>query len=180
MGRMAARPDRAAAGRGMAMGELRADAVGPVDVAVITFDGGEFTGDIAEALVDLQASGTVRLIDLAFVRKDASGSVSRAEVADKDIAAQYARIGDPRFELVSQTDLEGLASALRPGSAAMVVAWENSWTARLTAAVSAANGHVVAFDRIPFEAVQRALAETEDRGGPDGSRPAASRQHDDH
>jgi len=147
-------------------GGLQADAVGPVDVAVITFDGDRLTGDVADALVDLQASGTVRLVDLAFVRKDADGSVAMTGVADKDVTAQYARIADPRFDLVRKTDLAGLANAMQPGSAALVVAWENSWTRRLASAVSASNGHVVAFERIPFEVVRRALAEA---GGGEGT-----------
>ena len=49
---------------------LDVDTIGPVDVAVILFEGNKFNGDVAPALSDLNDSGTVRIIDLAFVRKD--------------------------------------------------------------------------------------------------------------
>ncbi len=60
-------------------GTLQSEKIGPVDVAVISFEGGEFNGDVAPALSDLQASGTVQVIDLAFVRKDADGVTSIIE-----------------------------------------------------------------------------------------------------
>ncbi|HUZ51760.1 MAG TPA: DUF6325 family protein [Streptosporangiaceae bacterium] len=77
-------------------GVLQADNVGPVDVAVIAFEGNEFNGDLAPAVADLQASGIVRVIDLAFVRKDAQGSVTIAQVSDEEVSSAYAKIADPR------------------------------------------------------------------------------------
>lgn len=142
-------------------GALRADQVGPVDVAVIAFEGNEFSGDLAPALVDLQASGIVRIVDLAFVRKDAKGLVTIAQVSDKEVARAYARIADPRFDLVSETDLSELTASLHPASSALVVVWENSWAARFAAAVRESRGEVAAFERIPYETVWRALTALE-------------------
>jgi len=144
-------------------GAFRADAVGPVDVAVITFQGNGFSGEVAPALADLQASGIVRLIDLAFVRKDADGSVKLTELGDADVKAAYAKIVDPRFDLVSSTDLAELADALPPESSALVVAWENSWLAEFASAVQSSRGEVAAFERISFDVVRQALAEAERR-----------------
>ena len=48
---------------------LDANSIGPVDVAVIRFDGNEFSGDVAPALAELDRSGTVHIIDLAFLRR---------------------------------------------------------------------------------------------------------------
>ncbi len=55
---------------------LQPDTIGPVDVAVILFEGNEFNGDVAPALSDLNDSGTVRVIDLAFVSKEKDESIS--------------------------------------------------------------------------------------------------------
>ena len=49
---------------------LDVDSVGPVDVAVILFEGNKLSGDVAPALAELNDSGTVRIIDFAFVRKE--------------------------------------------------------------------------------------------------------------
>ena len=55
---------------------LQADTMGPVDVAVILFEGNQFNGDVAPAIAELAESGTVRVIDLAFVRKETDESIS--------------------------------------------------------------------------------------------------------
>ena len=51
-------------------------AVGPVDVYIIGFPGNKFTGRIAPAIMDLVENGTIRVLDLLFVMKDADGVVT--------------------------------------------------------------------------------------------------------
>jgi uncharacterized membrane protein len=136
---------------------LQADRIGPVDVAVIAFDGNDFNGDIAPALADLQASGTVNVIDLAFVRKDADGSTAIVEVADDALASAFDQIADSQFDLLSEDDLTDLARGLEPESSAMVVVWENSWAARFASAVRKSHGRVAMLERIPHENVERAI-----------------------
>ena len=55
--------------------------IGPVEVLAVEFPGNNFTGEILPALADLIESGTVRLIDLVFVTKDADGNVAAIEVS---------------------------------------------------------------------------------------------------
>lgn len=136
---------------------LQAEKIGPVDVAVIAFDGNDFNADIAPALADLQASGTVNVMDLAFVRKDADGSTAIVEVADDALAAAFDQIADSQFDLLSEDDLTDLARGLEPESSAMVVVWENSWAARFASAVRQSHGRVAMLERIPHENVERAL-----------------------
>lgn len=147
-------------------GVLKADAVGPVDVAVVTFDGNTFNGDIAPALTELQDNGIVRLIDLAFVRKEANGPVTIVQIADQEVADAYREITDPRFDLLAEDDLRQLTQALRPGTSALVVVWENAWAARFAAAVRESHGQVTAYERIPYEKVRRALAAAEENTEP--------------
>src|SRR5271168_3666415 len=90
-----ARSDR----RGGTMsGRLRSEKIGPVDVAVIAFDGHDLDASITPALSDLQASGTVHVIDLAFVRKDPDGTTSIVELTDEVVAADFDRIVDSQFD----------------------------------------------------------------------------------
>ncbi len=58
--------------------------IGPVDVVIIGFPGNKFTGRIAPALMDLVDSGTVRILDLLFVSKDADGVTTTIDIADLD------------------------------------------------------------------------------------------------
>jgi len=137
---------------------LQADSVGPVDVAVIGFEGNQFNGDVAPALSELNRSGTVRIIDLALVRKDADGTTSVIEAGDDEVADALDSVYENQFDLLSEDDLAKIAGGLQPSSSALVVVWENSWAARLAAAVRDSRGRVITQERIPRETVLRAIA----------------------
>ena len=51
-------------------------AVGPVDVYIIGFPGNKFTGRIAAIVELVEENGTIRVLDLLFVMKDADGVTS--------------------------------------------------------------------------------------------------------
>jgi len=142
-------------------GTLQSEKIGPVDVAVIAFDGDEFNGEVAPALTELQASGTVQIIDLAFVRKDANGTTSITELADEGVSEEFDQITDSQFDLLSEADLTEIANALEPACAAMVIVWENSWAARFASAIAECHGRVAMLERIPRENVERAITALE-------------------
>ena len=108
---------------------LNTDSVGPVDVAMILFEGNKFSGDVAPALAELNDNGTVRIIDFAFVRKEADGSASVVEAGDAEVAEQF-DFHATRFDLLSEEDLVGFADELEADSSALVIAWENSFGSR--------------------------------------------------
>ena len=141
---------------------LTADTIGPVDVAVLLFEGNNFNGEVAPALADLHSAGTVRVIDLAFVRKDADGTTAFLEVEDSDIAEAYARIHDDDLDLLSDSDLKQIAEDLDPGSSALVVVFENTWAARLARAIRESHGQLLSLERIPRDSVLTALAALEE------------------
>ncbi len=136
--------------------------MGPVDVAVITFDRSEPDRELAPVLADLQVSGIVKVLDLAFVRKMADGTTSITELADISVASAFERIARDQVDLLSEADLTELAAALAPASSAMVVVWENSWAARLAAAVRSSSGRLAMLERIPPENVDRAISALEE------------------
>ncbi|WP_419996284.1 DUF6325 family protein [Streptomyces boninensis] len=137
--------------------KLQADTVGPVDVAVIGFEGNHFTGDIAPALLELQGNGTVRILDLSFVSKDGEGAVSTVEVSDSAVAAAFAQVTEDEFDLLSDEDLKLAAEQLPLESSALVVAWENTWAARLARGVRDSQGRVLFMERVPHDDVVRAI-----------------------
>jgi hypothetical protein len=141
---------------------LQSEKIGPVDVAVIAFEGDDINGAVAPALTDLQANGTIQVIDLAFVRKDSNGTISIIELVDERVDDAFDRVMETQFDLLSEADLTDIASGLEPSTAAMVVVWENSWAARFASAISDCRGRVAMLERIPRENVQRALAALND------------------
>jgi hypothetical protein len=134
--------------------------LGPVEYIVIGFPGNKFKGDILPALGDLVDNGTIRVMDLAFVSKDADGSVLAFEF--EDLATEQAEafafekeVGD----LLGEEDLEFFAEELEPNTSAAVLVWENLWARRFAETVREADGILVGYDRIPHEAVQAAIDE---------------------
>lgn len=142
---------------GTMSGTLQSEKIGPVDVAVIAFEGSEFDTGVAPALTDLQASGTVHVIDLAFVRKDTNGNTSIVELADESVSDVFDQITDSQFDLLSEADLTDIATGLEPASAAMVVVWENCWATRFASAIRESHGRVAMLERIPRDNVERAI-----------------------
>lgn len=129
--------------------------IGPVEYAVIVFPGNRFNGDVAPALADLVQSGTIRIIDVAFVAKDDDGDIVAFEISDlhPDVQTALQQAGASEGGLLSDADMLEIAEGLDPSSSAMLVVWEDLWAARFAAAVRDSDGVVVSIDRIPREIV---------------------------
>jgi hypothetical protein len=134
--------------------------LGPVEYILIAFPGNKFSGRIVPALQELVASGTIHIIDLLFIKKDADGNLLVVELdnADPDEAAPFAELDGEYGDLLTQEDIELAAAELPPNSSAGLLVWENVWAARFAAAVRAADGQVIANERVSHAVVEAALA----------------------
>jgi uncharacterized membrane protein len=56
--------------------------IGPVQLLIVGFAGGEFKGEIASVLADLRERDVIRLIDMGVVRKDEDGVITMIEHSD--------------------------------------------------------------------------------------------------
>jgi hypothetical protein len=133
--------------------------LGPVEYIVMAFPGNKFKGDILPALGDLVKSGTVRVMDLAFVKKDADGTVLALELEDlaTDEGSPFAAFEKQIGDLLNADDLMEAAELLEPDSSAAVLVWENVWAARFAETLREAGGILIDNKRIPHEVVQAAL-----------------------
>ncbi len=133
--------------------------MGPVEIAVYSFPGSQFNGEVAPALRQLIEDGTVRVLDLAFVIKDDAGNVAWFEVEEAaQRAPEFAGFHDDPIDLLNEDDIMLLAEQVAPGSAAAIVVWEHTWAARLSAAVEGSGGFVVAREYIPEPVVEAAIS----------------------
>ena len=134
--------------------------LGPIQYIVLGFPGNKFTGEIIPALGDLVKAGIIRVMDLAFVKKDADGSVLIMELEDlaEDEAAPFGAFEKEIGDLLNEEDLLAAATALEPGSSAAALIWENVWARKFADAVRGADGMLMAWDHIPYEAVQAVMA----------------------
>lgn len=133
-------------------------ATGPVDVLIIGFPGNQFNGDVAPAVLDLVNSGTIRVLDLLFVLKDAEGAVTTLQASDLDAdGADFLSIEVGQPGALGSEDAEELSDSLEPNSSALAIAFENLWAGRFVEAVRESGGHVIDSVRIPVEVVDAVI-----------------------
>ena len=131
------------------------DSLGPVDYIVVEFPAGasNFTGEMSEELLRLVDAGTIRVIDILILTKDADGSVDAMELSDLDELGELQRLEAELAELLAEEDVEHLAAAMEPGSTAGVLIWENLWAGPFASAARRSGGQLIATGRIPIQAI---------------------------
>ncbi len=132
--------------------------IGPVDYLIVAFPGNKFRGEIAPAIADLVEANIVRIIDIAFVGKDADGEMTTFELMDldPDVRQGLEKMGVEVTGLFNDEDLQAAAEELEPNSSAALLVWENVWARRTAQAIRDAGGVVYDFGRIPHDVVQAA------------------------
>jgi hypothetical protein len=137
------------------MTETPLDQLGPVDYVVVEFPAGasNFTGEMAEELVRLVNSGTIRLIDVLILTKSEDGTVDAMELSDIGELGELQALEAQLAELLAEEDVENLAAAMDPGSTAGVLIWENLWAAPFAAAARRSGSQLIATGRIPIQAI---------------------------
>jgi len=143
------------------------DELGPVDYLVVEFPPGQanFSGEVLAELVALADAGTIRVLDLLVLVKDADGSVDGFEIDELEEADELRVLETELAEILAAEDVAHLAEAMEPGSVAGVVVWENTWAAPFASAARRAGGQLIATGRIPIQAIAASLeAELEEEG----------------
>jgi hypothetical protein len=136
-------------------------AIGPVEYMVLGFPENRFDGSIAPELMKLVDNGTVRILDLVFITKDADGNVTAVEFDDQEDLAGFGAIEGDVGGLIGQEDVEFVADGLEPDSAVALLVWEDLWAKPLVEALRAAGGVLVEGARIPHDLIEPALDELE-------------------
>ena len=140
--------------------EAHEDELGPIDIVVIAYPAGApMTGDAVPIFVDLVERGIIRVLDVLFVIQNEDGTVSGFEATDLDGDS----IGDLKvFEgastgLLGEEDVASVGETLEPGTAAVMIVYENRWAAPFAAAVRRNGGVLVANHRITAQELMDAI-----------------------
>ena len=140
--------------------EAHEDELGPIDIVVIAYPAdAPMTGEAVPMLLDLVDRGIIRVLDVLFVRQNEDGTLSGFEATDLDADSR----GDLKvFEgassgLLGEDDVAAAGEALEPGSAAVMIVYENRWAGPFAAAVRRNGGELVAHQRIPAQDLMDAL-----------------------
>lgn len=139
---------------------------GPAELITLIFPGERAHPGVAEVLIELSAGRDIDVLDLAFVTRTAGNAVRITRAGEGlhedlyDVGLGAVRTSAPK--LISDEDLGPALGWLRPGTSAVVIAYEHSWARRLGRAVSDSGG-IVMLSRSsgPLTEERRAVAESE-------------------
>src|SRR3954468_4078506 len=100
-------------------------AIGAVDYIIVGFPGNQFNGEIAPELGKLVDSGTIRILDLVFITKNADGDARAAEFEDHANAPPFNALEGEVGGVISDEDIDYAAVELEPNSSAALLIWED-------------------------------------------------------
>lgn len=137
--------------------------MGPIDYLVVEWPGRQPTGEAAPIVADLVERGIIRVLDLAFITKDADGEVAGLEISDLGEQVEELKLFEGASSgLLGDEDVEEAAKALEPGTSAALLVFENSWAAPFASALRRSGAQLVASGRIPIQAILAALEAAEE------------------
>ena len=139
-------------------------ALGPIDAIVIGYPpGSPMTGEAVPIFLDLVDRGIIRVLDALFVRKDEDGTFSGFDLADldQDTAGDLTVFAGATTGLLGDDDVALAAAEIEPGSAAVMILFENRWAAPFIAAVRRNGGELIAAERISAQDLMDALEAAE-------------------
>ena len=106
-----------------------ADELGPIDFLAVEFPGGRITAAGFEQLLTLADRGVIDILDMEFVVSDGDGNARKVDVKElgNPGGADLSAWAGASSGLLDDSDLQQIASAIHPGSVAVVVVYENRW-----------------------------------------------------
>jgi len=141
------------------------DELGPIDYLVVEFPADvQPDGSALGHLIDLVDRGIIRVLDLAWVKRESDGSVVGIDINDMDMSGDVdiTLFGGAASGMLGDDDITEAGSALEPGCSAAVLLYENTWAAPFARALRAKGAQVVANGRIPVQSILAALDALED------------------
>lgn len=135
---------------------------GPAEFIVAQFDGDRPSRGVVDAILELLASGTVRLLDLVFVSRAPSGEISIVEL--ENVADEYglSAVELEASGLAGSEDVDDITELIDPGASGAILVIEHTWAKALAGRFFAAGGSVVHAERIPAPVVNAVLSEASD------------------
>ena len=144
------------------MSREQMEEMGPVDYIVLEWPDRQPNGEVFPMILELVDRGIIRILDVAFITKDADGAIAGLELdALEDEAGRFREFEGASSGLLDDDDLQDAAAALRPGTSAAVLMWENRWAAPIAVALRRSGGELVASGRVPIQALVASLDATE-------------------
>ncbi|SDR96014.1 DUF6325 family protein [Paraoerskovia marina] len=132
---------------------------GPVEFVVVALPGAGVPDALVAETRRLVESDVVDLLDVAYISVDTEGELTTREL--EDLTEEFPRLAELGLDapgLAGAEDLEEVAEAIAPGTAAIVLVVEHTWSRRFVTAVEESGAYVMSSERISAEVVNEIVA----------------------
>ncbi|MCZ7531261.1 MAG: DUF6325 family protein [Acidimicrobiia bacterium] len=135
---------------------------GPIDFVLVEFPPDASTDATAQATAALVEQGTIRLYDIALLRKEADGRTLVLDLAGE--GGGFATFAGAQSGLFDDEDVREAGNAMEADTTALLLAYENTWAGPFVNAAHGAGGRMIASQRIPAQVLLDALDALETAG----------------
>jgi hypothetical protein len=131
--------------------------IGPVQYIAVGFpEDAKYEGRIIAEIKRIEASGSLRVLDVLFVRKNPdSGELETLDIQSEELQA----LAGATTLGVSRRELEGVGDELEPGQGAGMLLVEHVWSRDLAQAIEATGGTVLSLGLLDPADVEAIVAE---------------------
>ena len=131
--------------------------IGPVQFIAVGFpEEAAYEGRILTEIEAIEASGSLRVLDVLFVRKEPStGELETLDIQSEELKA----LAGTETLGVSRREIEGVGDELDPGQAAGMILVEHVWARDLAQAIEATGGEVLSQGLLGPDDMQAILTE---------------------
>jgi len=133
--------------------------IGPLEYIVIGVT--DLKNDIISELNAIQETGSIRVVDLIFVKKSAEGAVTVQEVSElvEEEIESYGDIAVNLMGLLKTEDIDQLTGLVPSDTSAIIILFEHVWVVGLTEAVRKSGGAVFAGGMVSHDVLVHVSAE---------------------
>jgi hypothetical protein len=131
--------------------------VAPVQFIAVGFpEDATYEGRILAQIEKIEVSGSLRVLDVLFVRKDpATGELQTIDVQSDELQA----LAGTQSLAVSRREIDSVGDELAPGQAAGMILVEHVWARDLAEAIESTGGGVLAQGLLGSAALEEIVAE---------------------
>jgi len=136
-------------------------AIGPVDIVTIKFPTTRPGHGLGPNLAELASSGTIRILDLLFIAKEADGTVEVLTLQDlgPELEPTFAAVAVVSSGKLDQDDVDEIEPFLEPGTSAAMIVWENTWARPFATKLFEAGADIIDSGRLPRDVAEAVFAE---------------------
>jgi hypothetical protein len=139
-----------------------AEVMGPVSYLIVEFPGNRMTGEGFQALIELVDRGLIRILDLEFITRREDGSVAALSLQELDSGEfDLTLFEGVSSGLLDQTDFDDAKDAIKPGSSAGILIFENRWATTFVNGLRRGGAELVAAGYIPLADIVTSLDATD-------------------